>query len=138
MANQTSTQAATVKINATVAQMQGMVKKVLITGKEVYVVVPNIEKFKAEAVEKLTKRENKRRTIENRFHWLLHTFIRENHNMKGKHMNVHLVAAAGPEVKAVRNSKGHYVKKENTFVSEKGEVITLDQMMATPELVPTV
>ena len=103
----------------TVTLMQNMVNKVLVNGKEVYVVVPNIKTFKVEAVEKLTSRPNKRRTPEKRFHWLLHTFVRQTQNMNGKHMNVHLLSATD---------------KETLFRTEKGHFVTMEKLMAKPEL----
>ena len=103
--------------------MAKMINKVLVNGKQVYVVVPNIKQFKADTVEQLTVRENKRRTAEKRFHWLLHTFIRETQNMKGKHMKVHLLSAT---------------EKDTLFRTEKGHFIALDKLMANPEAVPTV
>ena len=105
--------------NATVVQMQNMVNKVLVNGKEVFVVVPNIKTFKVEAVAQLTKRPNKRRTDEKRFHWLLHTFVRQTQNMNGKHMNVHLLAATD---------------KDTLFRNEKGAFVTMEKLMAKPEL----
>ena len=119
----TSTQNATAAQSATVVQMQNMVKSVVVNGKEVYVVVPNIKQFKVEAVEKLTVRPNKRRTDEKRFHWLLHTFVRQTQNMNGKHMKVHLLSATD---------------KENLFRNEKGFFVTMEKLMAKPELAATV
>ena len=107
----------------TVTLMQNMVNKVLVNGKEVYVVVPNIKTFKVEAVEKLTSRPNKRRTPEKRFHWLLHTFVRQTQNLAGKHMNVHLLSATD---------------KDGLFRNEKGHFVTTEKLMANPEAVPTV
>ena len=103
----------------TVTLMQNMVNKVLVNGKEVFVVVPNIKKFKVEAVEQLTVRPNKRRTDEKRFHWLLHTFVRQTQNMAGKHMNVHLLSATD---------------KDTLFRNEKGAFVTMEKLMAKPEL----
>lgn len=105
--------------NATVALMSNMVNKVLVNGKEVFVVVPNIKTFKVEAVQKLTVRPNKRRTDEKRFHWLLHTFVRQTQNMNGKHMNVHLLSATD---------------KDTLFRNEKGAFVTMEKLMAKPEL----
>ena len=119
MTNATSTQNATAAQSATVVQMQNMVNKVLVNGKEVFVVVPNIKTFKVEAVAQLTKRPNKRRTDEKRFHWLLHTFVRQTQNMNGKHMNVHLLAATD---------------KDTLFRNEKGAFVTMEKLMAKPEL----
>ena len=110
------------KLNTT-ELMQGMVSRVFANGKEVYVVVPSVKTFKAEAVEKLTVRPNKRRTPENRFHWLLHTFVRETQNMKGKHMNVHLLSATD---------------KETMFRDERGHFVTLEKLMAQPDAVKSV
>ena len=119
MTNATQTQEQVQVQNATVALMQNMVNKVLVNGKEVYVVVPNIKQFKVQAVEQLTVRPNKRRTDEKRFHWLLHTFVRSTQPMKGKHMNVHLLSATD---------------KENLFRNEKGHYVTMEKLMAKPEL----
>jgi hypothetical protein len=119
MTNATQTQEQVQVQNATVALMQNMVNKVLVNGKEVYVVVPNIKTFKVEAVEKLTVRPNKRRTDEKRFHWLLHTFVRQSQNLAGKHMNVHLLSATD---------------KETLFRTEKGHFVTMEKLMAKPEL----
>jgi hypothetical protein len=119
MTNATQTQEQVQVQNATVALMQNMVNKVLVNGKEVYVVVPNIKTFKVEAVEKLTVRPNKRRTDEKRFHWLLHTFVRQSQNLGGKHMNVHLLSATD---------------KDNLFRTEKGHFVTMEKLMTKPEL----
>lgn len=123
--------------NATVAQMQNMVKDVVVVeGRQVYVVVPDIAKFKTDAVEQLTKRPNKRRNDENRFAYLLGTFVRDYHMPKGKHMKIHLVApvdvaAMAAQKKLFGAAKVSFMKKHaaevgKTFVNETGETLVLD------------
>ena len=78
--------------------LRAMITRVEKNGKHLYVVVPNIKAFMKNAVADCTKRDNKRRTDEGRFEWLLKTFLRANYDMKGKHMKVHLLQgqADGP------------------------------------------
>lgn len=122
--------------NAAVGQMQNLVKDVVVVnGRQVYVVVPDIAKFKTEAVAQLTKRPNKRRNDENRFAYLLGMFIRDYHMPKGKHMKIHLVAPVDFEAEAAKKklagaAKNSFMKKHaaevgKTFVSEDDECITL-------------
>ena len=96
---------------ANVDQIQTMVHGVKVNGKDVYVVVQNIKQFKNDVVEQLTVRENKRRTFENRFNWLLKNFIRQNYEMKGKHMKVHLLSGTDREG-LFRDERGHFVKQD--------------------------
>ena len=110
-----------------VTEMQKLVKQVVIKDKTIYVVVPNIGKFKTDAVTQLTVRPNKRRTDEKRFHFLLHFFVRTiNPQIKGKHINVKLIAPAGKDVPALRGPKGQFIKRDHMFVGEDGQVLTMD------------
>ena len=87
-----------------------MLERVEPNGKNIYVVVADIAKFKVDALAKCTKRENKNRKEEGRFEWLLKTYLRAFYDMKGKAMKVNLLQgeANGP------------------FTNEAGEVIMID------------
>lgn len=111
---------------ADLTQMQEMIKSVVVNGKQVYLVVPNIKQFKVDVVTQMTTRPNKRRVEANRLHWLLHTFARNNcEGMKGKKgMQVHLL--------------GEVIGKDTLFRNEKGHYVTMEKLMEAPDLAAAV
>ena len=106
----TETQVADVRSQYWMETFGSMITRVEPNGKNLYVVVADIAKFKADSLAQCTKRENKNRKEEGRFEWLLKTYLRAFYDMKGKAMKVNLLQgeANGP------------------FTNEAGEVIMID------------
>jgi hypothetical protein len=106
--------------------MGRLVKETFKVGSHIFVVVDNIKQFKIDAVEQLTVRQNKRRTAENRLHWLIHNFVRQTMDMSKKRMTVHLLAATDKEGQ-FRNEKGFFVNR-----------VTIDNIEKDPTAVPMI
>ena len=106
--------------------MGRLVKETFKVGSHIFVVVDNIKQFKIDAVEQLTVRQNKRRTAENRLHWLIHNFVRQTMDMSKKRMTVHLLAATDKEGQ-FRNEKGFFVNRA-----------TIDNIEKDPTAVPMI
>ena len=106
----TETQVADVRSQYWMETFGNMITRVEPNGKNIYVVVADIAKFKADSLVQCTKRENKNRKEAGRFEWLLKTYLRAFYDMKGKAMVVHLMQG---------EANGH-------FTNEAGEVIMID------------
>ena len=106
--------------------LRAMITRVEKNGKHLYVVVPNIKAFMKNAVADCTKRDNKRRTDEGRFEWLLKTFLRANYDMKGRHMKVHLLQGqadgpfTGTDGKKVKVDLNNLTAETEKEASKKG------------------
>jgi hypothetical protein len=94
-----------------IEKMNPLVKNVLVKDKTAVVVVPSIKEFKKQVVDTVCVRKNARRNPEARYHDLVVKYVRETQNLKGKWMNIRVLAETGkPDL--FRDEKGHFVKVE--------------------------
>ena len=92
----------------TVETVETLVRKVVVNEDKVYVIVPNIKRFKSEVVAMMFKRPNVNRDADKRAYDFVKDYVRVTQNLKGKHVDIQLLSEVSE--KLGRDVKGHFVK----------------------------